>query len=98
MGTVLEPGAICDFPVSTFSDLLQLRVSGSLKMMLLAGELMLKHGLVGTFRLTQCYNSGLKMFCFYSREMAQWVKCLICKHKDLSSDPQKPPKARHGGM
>ena len=28
--------------------------------------------------------------------MAQWVKCLLCKHEDLGSSPQNPyEKARH---
>ena len=99
METVLEPGAIYNLHVSTLSDLLLfLRVPRSLKMILRAGEQMLRHGLLGTFRVTQCYDSGLKMFCVDSREMAQWVKCLLCGHKDLSSDSQKPPFARHGGI
>lgn len=33
-------------------------------------------------------------------KMAQWVKSLLCKHKDLSPNPQHPykNKAGHGGI
>lgn len=30
--------------------------------------------------------------------MAQWIKGLPCKHKDLSSNPQNPCKTRHGSF
>lgn len=35
----------------------------------------------------------------WTREKAPWTKCLLCKHRDLSSDPQHPHKnpVRLGG-
>lgn len=33
-----------------------------------------------------------------SREVPQWVKHFLCKHEDLSSNPQNPWKARHSGV
>lgn len=33
-------------------------------------------------------------------KMARWVKCLLCRHKDLSPNPQNPHKntVGHGGI
>lgn len=41
---------------------------------------------LGYTRLTQ-KNKGRD-----SREMTQWVKCLLLRHEGLSSDPQNPHK------
>lgn len=32
------------------------------------------------------------------RRTAQWVKCLLCQSKDMSSDPQHTSKAKSGGV
>ena len=30
--------------------------------------------------------------------MAQWVKCLLCKHEQVSSNPPNPCKPGHGSQ
>lgn len=37
-------------------------------------------------------KSCMKNTHYWGRKMTQWVKCLLCKHKDLSSDLHHPRK------